>query len=87
MEFLWISLFHTSSCILCQIDEHIGLCRDLVILTTITIFNTPWVTLTLAHHFGVNDIVVLGPEQFYATRDHYFTSLFLTRLKMIVDLR
>ncbi|OBS63963.1 hypothetical protein A6R68_07498, partial [Neotoma lepida] len=33
----------------------------------------------------VNDIVVLGPEQFYATRDHYFTSYFLVLLEMIMD--
>lgn len=34
---------------------------------------------------SVNDIVVLGPEQFYATRDHYFTSHFLILLEMILD--
>lgn len=36
---------------------------------------------------SVNDIVVVGPEQFYATRDHYFTSFFLTLLEMILGLR
>lgn len=37
-------------------------------------------------HFSVNDIVVLGPEQFYATRDHYFTN-FLAHLEFVMDLR
>ncbi|XP_006880434.1 PREDICTED: serum paraoxonase/lactonase 3 [Elephantulus edwardii] len=35
----------------------------------------------------VNDIVVLGPEQFYATRDHYFTNFFLSLLEMLLDFR
>ncbi|GAB1290538.1 Serum paraoxonase/lactonase 3 [Apodemus speciosus] len=34
---------------------------------------------------SVNDIVVLGSEQFYATRDHYFTNYFLVLLEMILD--
>lgn len=38
-------------------------------------------------HFSLNDIVVLGPEQFYATRDHYFTNFFLVLLEIIMDLR
>ena len=38
-------------------------------------------------HFSVNDIVVLGPEQFYATRDHYFTNFFLVLLEWFMDLR
>lgn len=33
----------------------------------------------------MNDIVVVGPEQFYATRDHYFTSYFLILLEMFMD--
>ncbi|XP_036038508.1 serum paraoxonase/lactonase 3 [Onychomys torridus] len=42
---------------------------------------------TIKHELlkSVNDIVVLGPEQFYATRDHYFTSYFLVLLEMIMD--
>ncbi|XP_045684101.1 serum paraoxonase/lactonase 3 [Phyllostomus hastatus] len=42
---------------------------------------------TIEHELlkSVNDIVVLGPEQFYATRDHYFTN-FLSLLEMIMDL-
>ncbi|XP_006178589.2 serum paraoxonase/lactonase 3 isoform X1 [Camelus ferus] len=35
---------------------------------------------------SVNDIVVLGAEQFYATRDHYFTNFFLAQLEMFLDL-
>ncbi|XP_006834338.1 PREDICTED: serum paraoxonase/arylesterase 1-like isoform X3 [Chrysochloris asiatica] len=35
---------------------------------------------------SVNDIVVLGPEQFYATRDHYFTNFFLSLLEMLLNL-
>lgn len=35
----------------------------------------------------MNDIVVLGPEQFYATRDHYFTNFFLVLLELFMDLR
>uniref|UniRef100_A0ABI7WEK9 Paraoxonase n=1 Tax=Felis catus TaxID=9685 RepID=A0ABI7WEK9_FELCA len=44
---------------------------------------------TIKHELltSVNDIVVLGPEQFYATRDHYFTNFFLVLLEMIMDLR
>lgn len=38
-------------------------------------------------HYSLNDIVVLGPEQFYATRDHYFTNFFLVLLEIILDLR
>lgn len=34
----------------------------------------------------MNDIVVLGPEQFYATIDHYFTSHFLRLLETLMDL-
>lgn len=34
----------------------------------------------------MNDIVVLGPEQFYATRDHYFTNHVLALLEMFLDL-
>ncbi|XP_028634988.1 serum paraoxonase/lactonase 3 [Grammomys surdaster] len=42
---------------------------------------------TIKHELfkSVNDIVVLGPEQFYATRDRYFTSYFLVLLEMILD--
>lgn len=48
--------------------------------------NTPQdLSLFLCLHFSLNDIVVLGPEQFYATRDHYFTN-FLSHLEMIMDL-
>lgn len=44
---------------------------------------------TIKHELlkSVNDIVVLGPEQFYATRDHYFTNPFLSLFEMILDLR
>ncbi|XP_050638896.1 serum paraoxonase/lactonase 3 isoform X2 [Macaca thibetana thibetana] len=44
---------------------------------------------TIKHELlkSVNDIVVLGPEQFYATRDHYFTNTFLSLFEMILDLR
>ncbi|XP_025234329.1 serum paraoxonase/lactonase 3 isoform X1 [Theropithecus gelada] len=44
---------------------------------------------TIKHELlkSVNDIVVLGPEQFYATRDHYFTNSFLSLFEMILDLR
>ncbi|XP_042636739.1 serum paraoxonase/lactonase 3 [Orycteropus afer afer] len=44
---------------------------------------------TIKHELlqSVNDIVVLGPEQFYATRDHYFTNLFLSLLEMVLDLQ
>ncbi|XP_037692645.1 serum paraoxonase/lactonase 3 isoform X1 [Choloepus didactylus] len=44
---------------------------------------------TIKHELleSVNDIVVLGPEQFYATRDRYFTTFFLLILEMILDLR
>ncbi|XP_036902348.1 serum paraoxonase/lactonase 3 [Sturnira hondurensis] len=43
---------------------------------------------TIEHELlkSVNDIVVLGPEQFYATRDHYFTS-FLSLLEILMDLQ
>ncbi|XP_008061715.1 serum paraoxonase/lactonase 3 [Carlito syrichta] len=43
---------------------------------------------TIRHELlkSVNDIVVLGPEQFYATRDHYFTNFFLVLLEMILNL-
>ncbi|XP_004386195.1 serum paraoxonase/lactonase 3 [Trichechus manatus latirostris] len=43
---------------------------------------------TIKHELlkSVNDIVVLGPEQFYATRDHYFTNFFLLLLEMLLDL-
>ncbi|XP_003475052.2 serum paraoxonase/lactonase 3 [Cavia porcellus] len=34
----------------------------------------------------VNDIVVVGPEQFYATRDRYFASFPLVLLEMFFDL-
>ncbi|XP_004702728.1 serum paraoxonase/lactonase 3 [Echinops telfairi] len=34
----------------------------------------------------LNDIVVVGPEQFYATRDHYFTN-FLSLFEILLDLR
>ncbi|XP_024432941.2 serum paraoxonase/lactonase 3 [Desmodus rotundus] len=42
---------------------------------------------TIEHELlkSVNDIVVLGPEQFYATRDHYFTN-FLSLLEVIMEL-
>ncbi|KAM7325371.1 hypothetical protein ACRRTK_015624 [Alexandromys fortis] len=42
---------------------------------------------TITHELlkSVNDIVVVGPEQFYATRDHYFTSYFLILLEMFMD--
>ncbi|XP_003782731.1 serum paraoxonase/lactonase 3 [Otolemur garnettii] len=36
---------------------------------------------------SVNDIVVLGLEQFYATRDHYSTNFFLSLLEMLFQLR
>nr|KAF6338388.1 paraoxonase 3 [Pipistrellus kuhlii] len=44
---------------------------------------------TIEHELlqSVNDIVVLGPEQFYATRDHYFTSHFLRLLEAFIDLQ
>ncbi|XP_006779301.1 PREDICTED: serum paraoxonase/lactonase 3 [Myotis davidii] len=44
---------------------------------------------TIEHELlqSVNDIVALGPEQFYATRDHYFTSHFLSLLEMFIDLQ
>ncbi|XP_012503206.1 PREDICTED: serum paraoxonase/lactonase 3 [Propithecus coquereli] len=44
---------------------------------------------TIKHELltSVNDIVVLGPEQFYATRDHYFTTFFLILFEMILDLQ
>ncbi|KAM6200983.1 serum paraoxonase/lactonase 3 [Rhynchocyon petersi] len=43
---------------------------------------------TIKHELlqSVNDIVVLGPEMFYATRDHYFTNHFLSLLEMFLDL-
>ncbi|XP_062035000.1 serum paraoxonase/lactonase 3 [Lepus europaeus] len=43
---------------------------------------------TIKHELlkSVNDIVVLGPEQFYATRDHYFTNHVLALLEMFLDL-
>lgn len=31
--------------------------------------------------------MVLGAEQFYATRDHYFTNFFLVLLEVVMDLR
>ncbi|XP_051007924.1 serum paraoxonase/lactonase 3 [Acomys russatus] len=42
---------------------------------------------TIKHELlkSVNDIVVLGPEKFYATRDRYFTSHFLALVEMILD--
>ncbi|KAM5255206.1 serum paraoxonase/lactonase 3 [Ctenodactylus gundi] len=36
---------------------------------------------------SVNDIVVLGPEQFYATRDHYFTNFFMAFIEMLMSFR
>ncbi|XP_036086264.1 serum paraoxonase/lactonase 3 isoform X3 [Rousettus aegyptiacus] len=44
---------------------------------------------TIEHELlkSVNDILVLGPEQFYATRDHYFTKSCLMLLEMLIDLR
>ena len=52
---------------------------------------SPWfvgfLSLFFFFHFSVNDIVVLGPEQFYATRDHYFTNFFLVLLELFMDLR
>uniref|UniRef100_A0A5F9DS77 Paraoxonase n=1 Tax=Oryctolagus cuniculus TaxID=9986 RepID=A0A5F9DS77_RABIT len=43
---------------------------------------------TIKHELlkSVNNIVVLGPEQFYATRDHYFTNYVLALLEMFLDL-
>ncbi|XP_036615433.1 serum paraoxonase/lactonase 3-like isoform X3 [Trichosurus vulpecula] len=43
---------------------------------------------TITHELlsSVNDIVVLGPEQFYATNDHYFTNHFLGKLEIFLDL-
>ncbi|KAG8521674.1 Serum paraoxonase/lactonase 3, partial [Galemys pyrenaicus] len=43
---------------------------------------------TIKHELlkSVNDIVVLGPEQFYATRDRYFTNFFLLLIGRILDL-
>ncbi|XP_047608296.1 serum paraoxonase/lactonase 3 isoform X1 [Phacochoerus africanus] len=43
---------------------------------------------TIKHELlkSVNDIVVLGAEQFYATRDHYFTNFFLAILEIVLDL-
>ena len=48
-----------------------------------------WFSLSLFFffHFSVNDIVVLGPEQFYDTRDQYFTNFFLVLLELFMDLR
>ncbi|XP_005388120.1 PREDICTED: serum paraoxonase/lactonase 3 [Chinchilla lanigera] len=42
---------------------------------------------TIKHELlkSLNDIVVVGPEQFYATRDHYFTNFFLALLEMFLD--
>ncbi|XP_016050345.2 serum paraoxonase/lactonase 3 isoform X2 [Erinaceus europaeus] len=42
---------------------------------------------TITHELleSVNDIVVVGPEQFYATRDHYFSKFFLRLIEMILD--
>uniref|UniRef100_A0A8C5W3K5 Paraoxonase n=1 Tax=Microcebus murinus TaxID=30608 RepID=A0A8C5W3K5_MICMU len=44
---------------------------------------------TIKHELftSLNDIVVLGPEQFYVTRDHYFNNFFLRLFEMILDLR
>ncbi|XP_006911978.1 serum paraoxonase/lactonase 3 isoform X3 [Pteropus alecto] len=44
---------------------------------------------TIEHELlkSVNDIFVVGPEQFYATRDHYFANHFLTLLEMLMDFR
>ncbi|XP_020855646.1 serum paraoxonase/lactonase 3 [Phascolarctos cinereus] len=44
---------------------------------------------TITHELlsSVNDIVVLGPEQFYATNDHYFTNYFLRQLELYLDLQ
>lgn len=44
---------------------------------------------TITHELlkSVNDIVVVGPEQFYATRDHYFTSYFLVLLEIFMDVQ
>ncbi|XP_072506838.1 serum paraoxonase/lactonase 3-like [Notamacropus eugenii] len=44
---------------------------------------------TIKHELlsSVNDIVVLGPEQFYATNDHYFTNDILGQLEMYLDLQ
>lgn len=44
---------------------------------------------TITHELlkSLNDIVVVGPEQFYATRDHYFTSYFFMHLEMFMDLK
>ncbi|XP_043824887.1 serum paraoxonase/lactonase 3-like isoform X2 [Dromiciops gliroides] len=43
---------------------------------------------TITHELlsSVNDIVVLGPEQFYATNDHYFTHEFLASLELYLCL-
>ncbi|XP_068950587.1 serum paraoxonase/lactonase 3-like [Petaurus breviceps papuanus] len=44
---------------------------------------------TIRHEllFSVNDITVLGPEQFYATNDHYFNNDFLRKLELYLDLQ
>ncbi|XP_044535409.1 serum paraoxonase/lactonase 3-like [Gracilinanus agilis] len=44
---------------------------------------------TITHELlsSVNDVVVLGREQFYATNDHYFTNHFLTQLELFLDLQ
>ncbi|KAM8982327.1 serum paraoxonase/lactonase 3 [Sarcophilus harrisii] len=44
---------------------------------------------TIRHEllFSVNDLVVLGPEEFYATNDHYFTNEFLAQLELFLDLQ
>ncbi|XP_074051454.1 serum paraoxonase/lactonase 3-like isoform X1 [Macrotis lagotis] len=44
---------------------------------------------TITHELlsSVNDLVVLGPEQFYATNDHYFTNDFLSQLELYLNLQ
>ena len=86
MYSLWNSLIQTSSCIVLQAGQFIGL-WDFMILTSPWFVGFPLpLCLSLSFHFSVNDIVVLGPEQFYATRDHYFTN-FLAHLELVMDLR
>ncbi|XP_042540513.1 serum paraoxonase/lactonase 3 [Dipodomys spectabilis] len=46
-----------------------------------------WKTITHELLKSVNDIVAIGLEEFYATRDHYFTSFPMTFIEIILELR
>ncbi|XP_048196014.1 serum paraoxonase/lactonase 3-like [Perognathus longimembris pacificus] len=46
-----------------------------------------WKTITHELLKSVNDIVAVGLEEFYATRDHYFNCFPLTLLEIILELR